>query len=74
MRIPTVAFTLGTTLALCSPGTFITAACAKPKVHHEPRRVFIVTPVNPAPYWDFISFHDIVIAPRMIGSIHAADP
>ena len=52
MRIPTVAFTLGTTLALCSPGTFITAACAKPKVHHEPRRVFIVTPVNPAPYWD----------------------
>ena len=53
MRIVTVAFALGTTLALCSLGAFIPAAHAKAKTVHEPRRrVFIVTPVNPAPYWD----------------------
>ena len=48
----TLAFALGTTLALCSPGPFMAAARAKAKLHHEPRRVFIVTPVNPTPYWD----------------------
>jgi hypothetical protein len=49
MRIMIVAFALGTTLALCSPGAFIAAARAKAKVVHEPRRIFIVTP---QPYWD----------------------
>jgi hypothetical protein len=53
MRIVIVAFALGTTLALCSPGAFIAAARAKAKVVHEPRRIFIVRPVvTPEPYWD----------------------
>jgi hypothetical protein len=53
MRIMTVAFTLGTTLALCSPEAFIAATRAKARVVHEPRRVFIVRPVvTPEPYWD----------------------
>jgi hypothetical protein len=42
----TVAFALGTALALCSPGAFIAAARAKPK------RIIIVTPRTPEPYWD----------------------
>jgi hypothetical protein len=50
MRIMTVAFALGTTLALCSLGA---SARAKAKVVHEPRRIFIVRPVvTPEPYWD----------------------
>ena len=53
MRIMTVAFALGTTLALCSPGAFIAGAGAKAKVAHQPRRIFIVRPVvTPEPYWD----------------------
>jgi hypothetical protein len=53
MRIMTVAFALGTTLALCSPEAFIVAAWAKARVVHEPRRIFIVRPVvTPEPYWD----------------------
>jgi hypothetical protein len=53
MRIMTVAFALGTTLALCSQGAFIAAARAKAKVVHEPRRIFIVrSVVTPEPYWD----------------------
>ena len=53
MRIMTVAFALGTTLALCSPGAFIAGAGAKAKVVHETRRIFIVRPVvTPEPYWD----------------------
>ena len=52
MRIMTLAFALGTTLALCSTGgALIGAARAKAKVVHEPRRVFIVRP-TPEPYWD----------------------
>jgi hypothetical protein len=46
MRIMIVAFALGTTLAMCSPGAFITEALAKPK------RIIIVTPKTPQPYWD----------------------
>jgi hypothetical protein len=46
MRKMTVAFALGATLAL---GSSVVAARAKT---HEPRRVYIVTPVTPAPYWD----------------------
>jgi hypothetical protein len=53
MRIMTVAFALGTTLALCSPEASIAAAHAKPRIVHEPRRIFIVAPVvTPEPYWD----------------------
>jgi hypothetical protein len=53
MRIMTVAFALGATLALCSPEVFIAAARAKARVVQEPRRIFIVRPVvTPAPYWD----------------------
>src|ERR1700709_271614 len=46
MRIVRVAFALGTALALCSPGTFITAVNAKPK------RIIVITPTTPQPYWD----------------------
>jgi hypothetical protein len=53
MRIMTVAFTLGTALALCSPEAFIVAARAKARVVPEPRRIFIVRPVvTSEPYWD----------------------
>jgi hypothetical protein len=55
MRITIVAFALGTTLALCSPGASIAAARAKARVVHQPQRIFIVRPVvTPAPYWDSI--------------------
>ena len=46
MRILTVAFALGTILALYCSGAFIAAARAKP------RRIIIVTPPTPQPYWD----------------------
>jgi hypothetical protein len=46
MRIVTVALALGATLALCSAGVLIDA------VHAKPKRVIIVTPPTPPPYWD----------------------
>lgn len=46
MKILTVAFALGTALALCCSGAFIAP------VHAKPRRVIIVTPPTPQPYWD----------------------
>jgi hypothetical protein len=52
MKIVSVAFALGTTLALCSPGAFIAAASAAPKAPHGTRRIIIVTPKTPQPYWD----------------------
>jgi hypothetical protein len=52
MGIMTVAFALGTTLALWSSGALIAEARAKAKVVHETRRIFIVRPVTPEPYWD----------------------
>jgi hypothetical protein len=47
MRTVTVTFALGTALALCNPGTFIAAANARPS-----KRIVIVTPPTPQPYWD----------------------
>jgi len=55
MRILTVAFALGTALALCNPGTFGAAAHARNgKVVREPRgRLLVTVPVvRPNPYWD----------------------
>jgi hypothetical protein len=43
MRIACLIFALGTALALCVPGAFISPASAKPK------RVYIIAP---RPYWD----------------------
>ena len=53
MRIMTVAFALGTALALCNLGTFGSAAHAREaKVVREPReRLIIRVPVQ-RPYWD----------------------
>jgi hypothetical protein len=53
MRMMTIAFALGTALALCSLGSFPTAAEARPgKVVHAPReRLFVPVPVV-KPYWD----------------------
>ena len=55
MRIMTVAFALGTALALCDLGTFGFAAHAqKAKVVREPReRPIIRVPVVTPPYWDY---------------------
>jgi hypothetical protein len=55
MKIMTVAFALGTALALCSPAILAAPAQARQaKVVHEPRSRLVVTvPVGrPAPYWD----------------------
>lgn len=46
MRIATIAVALGTMLALCSPGAFVAA------VHAKTKRIIIVTPPAPQPYWD----------------------
>ena len=73
MRTMTVAFTLGTALALCNLGTFSVAA-QKAKVVREPRPIITVPAVRTTPYRDYLLFHDIVIALRTTGSIHAAGP
>jgi hypothetical protein len=54
MRIMTAAFALGTTLALCSPGTASAAAHArKAKIVRPPQVRLVVRPfVRPTPYWD----------------------
>ena len=67
MRIMTVAFALGT--ALCNLRTFSVAADAR-----EPRvRLIVRVPVE-SPTGILTLFHDIVIALRTTGSIHAAGP
>src|SRR3978361_1383047 len=45
MKIVTTAFALGTSLVLC-PGTFVASNSAASK------RIIIVTPTTPQPYWD----------------------
>src|ERR1700709_2000678 len=45
MKMVTIAFALGTALVLC-PGTFVAANSAVSK------RIIIVTPPTPQPYWD----------------------
>ncbi len=51
MRMMTVAFAVGTALALCSPETFSAPAHARTaKVVREPR-LFVPVPVQ-RPYWD----------------------
>jgi len=52
MRIMTVAFALGTALALCTSGTFsVTAHAQQTRVVRE-RPLIRVPIVTPAPYWD----------------------
>ncbi len=48
MRIPTVAFALGTALVLSSLGSFGAAA----RVIHEPRQRLVVRVPVTRPYWD----------------------
>ncbi len=74
MRIMTAAFALGTALVLCSLGTSSGVAQARTAkvVREPPRERLIVTVPVVRPYWDFILFHDIVIALRTTGSIHTA--
>jgi len=53
MRIITIAFALGTALALCNLGTFSGVAHAqRAKVIREPRERLIVTVPVVRPYWD----------------------
>ena len=75
MRIMTVAFALGTALVLCNLGTFSVAAHARDaNAVREPRvRLIVRVPVEGLT-GILILFHDIVIALRTTGSIHAAGP
>ena len=53
MRITTVAFALGVTLALAGPATFTAAQARHARVMHAPRtRIVVNVAPTPAPYWD----------------------
>lgn len=52
MKIMTVAFALGATVALCSPAILTAAQARQTKVVHAPRSRLVVSVPVTRPYWD----------------------